>query len=227
MNGHAEVVRRQALGQMGAGIGRLGHGHVVHGAQRHHLAAAQRLLERGDAAQHLALAQPFLGEVLVVGDDLQRQALARQVVQRRQRPGGDAVGVDGDGDALFLAAAAGGAGRQLLQVALQVGAQQAHLLGVLEQQLPGRGGLERAAAHDQHRAHLRLQRAQALGHRRLGDRQPLGGALEAALFDNGGQAFQGVGVKGTHISSIHYLMFSAESLIFLLFRRQLPPHSRP
>ena len=42
----------------------------VHRAQRHHLAAAQRLLERRDAAQHLAFAQPLLGEILVVGDDL-------------------------------------------------------------------------------------------------------------------------------------------------------------
>jgi hypothetical protein len=113
-------------------------------------------------------------------------------------PGGDAVGIDGDRNALFLAAAACGAGRQLFQVTLQVGAQQAQLLGVLEQQLTGRRGLERAAANDQHRAHLRFQRAQALRHGRLGDRQPLGGTLKTAFFDNGGQAFQGVGVKRAH-----------------------------
>jgi autotransporter-associated beta strand protein len=33
---------------------------------------------------------------------------------------------------------------------LQVGAQQAHLLGVLEEQLPGRCGPQRSAAHDEH-----------------------------------------------------------------------------
>ena len=33
-------------GQPGAGKFGLGHGHIVHGAQRHHLAAAQGLLER-------------------------------------------------------------------------------------------------------------------------------------------------------------------------------------
>jgi hypothetical protein len=122
-------------------------------------------------------------------------------VQGAHGPGGDAVGVDGDGDALVLARAAGGAGRQFLQVALQVGAQQAQLLGVLEQQLPGRGGLERPTAHDEHRSHLRLQRAQTLRHGGLGDVQALGGALEAAFFDDGGQTFQRGGIVGTHIIS--------------------------
>jgi hypothetical protein len=170
----------------------------VHGPQRYHAAAAHGLLERGDAAQHLARAQPFLGEILVVGNDLQRKALAHQVVHRVQRPGGNAVGVDGDGDALVLATAAGGAGCQLLQVAFQVGAQQAQLFGVLEQQLPRRGGPQGTTAHDEHGADLRLQRPQALRHRRLGDIEALGGPLKAPLLDNSGQAFQGCGVVGTH-----------------------------
>ena len=198
----AEVVWREPLRQMLLGVAGRGHGHIVHGPERHHLAAAQRLLERGHAAQHLARAQPFLCEVLVVHDDFERQALAHQVVQRAHGPGGDAVGVDGDRDALVLARAAGGAGRQLLQVALQVGAQQAHLLGVLEQQLPRRCGPQRPAAHDEHRAHLRFERAQALRHGRLRDIEALRCALETALFNDGSKAFEGGGVVSAHGSGL-------------------------
>ncbi len=144
---------------------------------------------------------PPSGRIVVAGHDLARaprQALAHQVVHRVQRPGGNAVGVDGDGDALVLAPTARRAGRQLLQVTFQVGPQQAQLLGVLEQQLPRGGGPQGAAAHDENRAHLCLQRPQTLRHRRLGDIEALGGPLEAPLLDNSGQAFQGCGVVGTH-----------------------------
>ena len=99
-----------------------------------------------------------------------------------------------------------GAGRQLLQVALQVGAQQAQLLGVLEQQLPRVGGPQRARAHDEHRADLRLQRAQALRHGGLGDVQALRRALEATLLDDGGKALQRGGIVGTHL--LIHLMIS-------------------
>jgi hypothetical protein len=95
-------------------------------------------------------------------------------------------------------------GASSLQVALQVGAQQAQHLGVLEQQLAGRGGLERAAAHDQHGADLGLQRPQALRNRRLGDRQALRRALKTALFHDGRQAFQRIRVKSTHPASPLY-----------------------
>ncbi len=193
-----EVVRVQPLGAVARGVVGAGHRHIVHRAQRLHLAAAQRLAQRGDAAQHLALAQPLVGELLVVGDDFDRQAALGQGVQRGQRPGGDAVGVDGDRDALFLAPVAGGTRRELLEVFFQVGAQQPHHLGVLEHELPGRGGLQGPAAHDQHRAHLRLERAQPLRDRRLGDGQALRGTLEPPFFNDGGQAFQGVGIKSAH-----------------------------
>jgi hypothetical protein len=56
---------------------------------------------------------------------------------------------------------------------------------------------------DQHRAHLRLERAQPLRHGRLRDGQALRGALEAALFHDGGQAFEGVGIEGAHRGLFH------------------------
>jgi hypothetical protein len=49
--------------------------------EQRHLAATQRLLHRRHATQHLPFAQPILGEVLVVGDDLHRQPLPRQAVE--------------------------------------------------------------------------------------------------------------------------------------------------
>jgi hypothetical protein len=84
------------------------------------------------------------------------------------------------------------------QVALEVGAQQPHLLGVLEQQVTGGGGLERPAAHDQNGADLRLQRAQPLRYRGLRDVQPLGRPFEAAFFHDGGERFQRGRVEGVH-----------------------------
>ena len=58
-------------------------------------------------------------------------------------------------------------------------AQQAQLLACARQQLPRRRGPQRPAAHDQHRAHLGLERTQPLRDRRLRDIQALGGALES------------------------------------------------
>ena len=89
-------------------------------------------------------------------------------------------------------------GQSGFQVTFQVGPQQAQLFGVLEQQLPRRGGPQGTTAHDEHGADLRLQRPQALRHRRLGDIEALGGPLKAPLLDDSGQAFQGCGVVGTH-----------------------------
>jgi hypothetical protein len=69
---------------------------------------------------------------------------------------------------------------------------------VFEQQLSGLRGFERAAAHDEHRAHLGLQRTQALRHRRLCDGQPLSGALKAPFLNDGREAFQRVRIEGAH-----------------------------
>src|SRR6218665_1794373 len=88
--------------------------------------------------------------------------------------------------------------RSSSRVPPRAGAHQPQLLGVLEQQLPGRGGPQRPAAHDQHRAYLGLQHTQALRHRRLRDVQALRGTLETALFDDGGQAFQRGGIVAAH-----------------------------
>ena len=109
-------------------------------------------------------------------------------------------------------------GASSLQVAFQVGAQQPQLLGVLEQQVPGRGRPERAAAHDEHGAHLRLQRAQPLRHGRLRDRQPLRRPLETALFHDGGKALQRIRIESAHISNPDVF---TESLISLLIAHNL------
>jgi hypothetical protein len=85
-----------------------------------------------------------------------------------------------------------------VQLAFHIRPQQPHLPGVLEQQLARGGGAQRPGAHDQHRTHLRFQRPQPLRHGRLRDGQPLGGAVEAALLHDGGQAFQSGRVEDVH-----------------------------
>ncbi|MNT46267.1 hypothetical protein D3C72_1828980 [compost metagenome] len=85
-----------------------------------------------------------------------------------------------------------------MQFLLQIGAQQAQLLGVLEQQLPGRRGPQRPAAHHQHRAHLCLQRTQALRDGRLRHVQAGGCFFKAALFNHCGKAFQRDRVQVVH-----------------------------
>ena len=137
-------------------------------------------------------------EVLVVGNDFNRQAPSRQAIKRRQRPGGNAIGIDGDRYARLLTRTAGGVGCQFLQVVCQVSAQQPQHFGVLEQQLPGGCQPKRPSAHQQDGADLGLQCAQALRHRRLRDGQPRSGALKAVFLNDGGQAFQRSRIKIVH-----------------------------
>ena len=79
----------------------------MHRAQGHHFAPPQGLLKRRHTTQHQAFAQPVVGKVLVVGDDFQRQTCMDQRIQRAQSPGCNAVGVNGDGNPVFLFARAG------------------------------------------------------------------------------------------------------------------------
>ena len=134
-------------------------------------------------------------EVLVVDDQLQAVALAlagvHQRVERAQHPGGQAVGVDGDGQALL-------AHLRGAELARGVGAQRLQLAGVAQQHLAGLGHAQRARAHHQQLPHLRLERAQALRDGRLRDRQQLRGALEAAGLGQRGQGFERGGVEQVH-----------------------------
>ena len=72
------------------------------------------------------------------------------------------AGVVGSSWALVFARAGGRTGRELLQVAIEVRAQQPQLLGVLQEQLPRGRQPQRPRAHHQHRADQRLERAQPL-----------------------------------------------------------------
>ena len=79
----AEAVRRESVWAEFVDRALAGHGHIVHGAKRNDSAAAQGQFECRYAAEHLPFAQPVLGEVLVVGNDFQRQPLLHQRVERR------------------------------------------------------------------------------------------------------------------------------------------------
>jgi hypothetical protein len=108
------------------------------------------------------LAQPLDGEVLIIGDDFKPEAAPCQLTQGRQGPGGNAVGVDRNGDSLHLSTAARSPRRQVFEITLQVSPQQPRLQGVFEQQTARRCWLQRTTAHNQNRAHLDFERAQAL-----------------------------------------------------------------
>ena len=137
-----KIAWRQPVWRVPRRVVGLSHSHVAHRPQWHQPATAKGLAQGGHAAQYLALAQPLNGEILIVSDDLQPQALPGQRPQGRQCPGRNAVGIDGDRDAFFVVrSAVGHTRRQVLEVSLQISAQQAHLHGVFEQQAPGGGGL--------------------------------------------------------------------------------------
>jgi hypothetical protein len=151
-----------------------------------------------------------VGEVLVVDDQLDAeaflQAALHQRVQGRQHPGGQAVRVDGDGQALVAV-------ERGAQLARGVGPQGLHLAGIAQQHLARLGQAQRPLAHHQHMADIAFQRAQALRHRRLGDVQQLGGTVEAAGLGQGGQAFQAGGVQGIHGTDV----FIETSVSLMLF----------
>ena len=134
---------------------RAGDGDVAHAAQRGHPTAPQRLGHRADAAQHSAFAQTLMGEVLVVDDQLQAitvtQAGAHHRVERRQHPGGQAVGIDRDRQAFIMAAAGA-------QLAADVGAHRLHLAGVAQQHFAGLGQAQRARSHHQQPTQAGFQR---------------------------------------------------------------------
>jgi hypothetical protein len=119
---------------------RAGHRHVAHDPQRLHAAALQGFGDGRHAAQHRPLTQAVVGEILIVHDQLQPVALAQplldQAVQRRQHPGRQAVGVDGDGQPRLRR-------DPLAQLARHVHAQRLQLAGEAQQTLPAsvrRGG---------------------------------------------------------------------------------------
>ena len=190
--------------------GRAGHRDIAHGAQRRDPAAAQRLRQRRHAAQHPALAKPVMGEVLVVDDQLQRDAVVDQRLQRRQHPGRQAVGIDRDRHPVLDIDA-------FAQIARDIAAQRLQLARVAQQHLARAGEPQRARAHHQRLADLHLQRAQPLRHRALGDRQPVRGALEAAFIDQGGQA-----VEGGRVEHFHKHRLSNLKQIHVSFDRRRP-----
>ncbi|EWS52504.1 hypothetical protein X551_04709 [Methylibium sp. T29] len=196
-----EVAAVQAGGRVAAQLTRheagAGHRDVAHHAERLDAAAAQRLRHGRHAAQHLALAQPLVGEVLVVDDQFQPeavfQALLHQAVQRRQHPGGQAVGVDGDRQpGLRLHA--------LAEFARDVGTHGLQLPRETQQHLARLGQPQRPGPHHQQLADLGLERPQPLRHRRLRDRQPLRGALEAAIVGQRRQAIERGGIEVLHVA---------------------------
>ena len=117
---------------------------------------------------------------------VQQQAVfGDELAHQRRPPGGQAVGIQGDAQAL---------GRLVLgqrrHLALQVALQQAHLLHVVEQAPADLGGRRRRGAQQHRLADPRLEQFDPLRHRRLRQTKQLRRALEAALLHHRGQGGQ-------------------------------------
>ncbi|MNP11428.1 hypothetical protein D3C76_1036140 [compost metagenome] len=94
-------------------------------------------------------------------------------------PGGQAVGVQGNAQALRHALLV-----QRRHLALQIALQQTHLLHMVEQLPADLGRAGRRGAHQHRLADPRFEQFDALGNGRLRQPQHLRGALETALFDH-------------------------------------------
>ena len=170
---------------------------VAHLAELVDAAACQRLGLQADGAECLALTHPVQGAALVIHQQVQLYGvLLQQRRQGGQKPGGQAVGVDGYADPDRRLGFAGGEFPRQLQL------QLAYLAVVGQQLLSEGGGLQGLAANDQRLCKLLLQLLDALGDGGLGDVQTLGGALEVLLLHHGIQRQQQLVVQRLHQHSL-------------------------
>jgi hypothetical protein len=136
-----------------------------------------RLRRRGDGGHDRSRAQQFGSVFLVVEVDVE-DGSARQAGEGRQDPGGERVGVDGNGDARRTPGVGSAA-----QPALRVCGQHVDLPGEPQHRVPRLGDPNRFRALHEHGTHRRLEGLDALAHGTGRDMQFAGRRLEAALGD--------------------------------------------
>jgi len=155
-------LRRGAGGKPARHIGRRGGGAVAQRAKRDRVAALQRAGMRGDGGHDLSAPEPVLADVLIVDHEVEEEPLSR--CQRRDDPGGQAVGVDRKAQGC-------GAGRQRGQIGGEGGFEEAHFVVMPDQAQTGGGGGTGLAAPDEEGARRLLQRLDALADGGGGDVQ--------------------------------------------------------
>ena len=187
----------EPAGEVTGDEGGAGGQQVAHLAELVDAAAGQGLRLQADGAERLALAHLVEGAALVIHQQVQLYGvLFQQGGQGGQKPGGQAVGVDGYADPDRRLGLAGG------DFARQLQFQLAYLTVVGQQLLPEGRGLQGLAADDQRLGKLLLQLLDALGDGGLGDVQTLGGALEVLLLHHGIQRQQQLVVQRLHQHSL-------------------------
>ena len=171
--GARDPVREPAARERGRG-----HQPVTHHAQRTGAAAAHRRRFARDARHRVAAFEQRKGVALVVEDEFDQQLFVDQDGrEHRQQPGGQRVVVDRQRDA------------RRARVARHLGQKfrfkQRRAAQVLQQPRAGRGRAAGPAAHQQRRAHVLLERRDALRDGRGRDVELDGGRFQAAGIDGG------------------------------------------
>ncbi|MNH06094.1 hypothetical protein D3C79_654490 [compost metagenome] len=177
----SEALRKMPRHEPGAG-----QRPVAHGAQRQAARAGHRPLAATQAGRHFARTHAFQAHFLVFHHQVgQHVLLCAEVAHCAGPPGSQAVGVEGDAQALRHALLV-----QRRHLALQVAFEQAHLLHMVEQLAADFGRAWRCGTHQHRLADPRLEQLDALGDGRLRQAQHLRRAFETALLDHRGEGGQ-------------------------------------
>ncbi|MNP07780.1 hypothetical protein D3C76_998230 [compost metagenome] len=184
--GAGQAAGDKTLGEMPRHEPGAGQRPVAHGPQWQAARPGHRALAAAQAGRHLAGAHAFQAHLLVFHHQVGQHVLLRAEVAHRTRPpGGQAVGVEGDAQALRHALFV-----QRRHLALQVAFEQAHLLHMVEQLAADFGRAGRRGTHQHRLPDPRFEQLDALGNGRLRQAQHLRGSLETTLFDHRRQGGQ-------------------------------------
>ncbi len=174
---------------------------VAHRSERAHPASGHRRRARGDRAHHGARLEQAGGEVLVVAVQFEDDRMPLpEPGERREEPGGQRVGVDGQRHRHGAAVGVAGVRAELSD---DVVLEQRDLAGEPDDRRARLGRPHRLGAHQHHPAELLLERLDALAHGRGGDVQAPGGGIQGALVDDGGD---GLGQLDRRCASLVMLM---------------------
>ena len=157
---------------------------VAHRSERAHPASGDRGRPRGHRAHHRARLEQAGGEVLVVAVQFEDDRMPLpEADERLEEPGGQRVGVDGQGHRHGAAVGVAGVRAELSD---DVVLEQRDLTGEPDDRCARLGRPYRLGAHQHHPAELLLERLDALAHGRRGEVQAAGRGIQRSLVDDGG-----------------------------------------
>ena len=181
--GLGQLRSADAIRKMPGDKRRAGQRPVTHGAQQHAAGPGDRPFTGTQAGSHFTGAHALEANGLILNHQVQQQVLlGAKIPHGRRPPGGQAVGIQGDAQALgqtFIV--------QRRHRTLQVTLQQTHLLYMVEQAPADFGRAWRRSAYQHRLADTGFKQFDALGDGRLGQPKHLRRPFKTGLFHNGGQ----------------------------------------